>query len=50
MELKPQVEADDSSAVEGGDGAVSAWVADECDGALGQELLPEEEEQHADVA
>ena len=28
-ELKPQVEAHNSPVMEGGDGAVSAWVADE---------------------
>ena len=32
------------------DGAVSAWVADECDRALGRALSPEEEEQLAELA
>ena len=38
--LKPQVEAHQSSFVEVVDGAVSAWVADECNRELGQELSP----------
>ena len=29
--------------VEGADDAVSAWITDECNRELGQELLPEEE-------
>ena len=32
-ELKPHVEAHHPSVVEGVDGEVSAWVADECDSA-----------------
>ena len=48
-EPKPQVEEHRSSAVEGADGAVSAWDPDECHRALGQELLPEEAEQHAEL-
>ena len=46
-ELKPQVEAYQSSVVERADGAASAWVADEREKLLGEELSPEEEEQHA---
>ena len=34
----------------GADGAISAWVADECNRILGQELSPGEEELHADLA
>ena len=34
---KPQVGAVHSSAAEGVDGAVSAWVADECNRVMGQE-------------
>ena len=49
-ELKPQAEAHPSSVVEGADGAVSAWVADECDWALGQDSSPAKEEQHAQIA
>ena len=30
-------------------GQASAWVADECNRVLGGELLPEEEEQHAEL-
>ena len=36
--LKPQVEAPQSSVAEGVDGAISAWVADECKRVLGPEL------------
>ena len=39
-ELKPKLEASPSAAVEGVDGAISAWVADECARFLGQELSP----------
>ena len=39
-ELKPELEANSSVAVEGVDGAISAWVADECTRFLGQELPP----------
>ena len=46
-ELKPQVEARQSSVVDGADGAEPAWVADECNRALGQELPPGEEDRHA---
>ena len=35
--------------MEGGDGAASAWVADERNRVLGQELSPGEEEQHAEL-
>ena len=38
-----------SPVAEGVDGAASAWVADECSTVLGQELSPEEEEQHAEL-
>ena len=48
-ELKPQVGAHQSSVVEGVDGTVSAWVADECNRALGHELSPDEEKQHAEL-
>ena len=34
-------------AVEGVDGAISAWAADECNRVLGQELSQQEEEMHA---
>ena len=37
-----------SSAVEGVDGAISAWVADEFNRVSGQELTPEGKEIHAD--
>ena len=46
---KPQVEALQSSVVEGVDGATSAWVADERNRALGQELSLDEEKTHADL-
>ena len=49
-ELKPKMEALQSSVVEGVDGAVSAWVADECNRVLRQELLPDEEKLHSDLA
>ena len=42
-ELKPQVEAHNSSAAEGVDGAASEWVADQCNRVLGQELSSEGE-------
>ena len=35
--MKPQVAAFQSSVVAGADGAIPAWVADECNRALGQE-------------
>ena len=41
--LKPEMEAGPLEAVEGVDGAISAWVADECNRGLGQELSQEEE-------
>ena len=47
-DLKPKIEASQSSVVEGVDGAISAWVADECNRISGQDLTPEEEEVHAD--
>ena len=48
-ELKPQVEAHQSSVMGGVDGAVPAWVADECNGVAGQGLSPAEEEQHVEL-
>ena len=45
-ELKPTVGSNRSSVAEGVDGAVSAWVAGECDRVLGQELPPGAEEQN----
>ena len=47
-DLKPKMEASPSAAAEGVDGAISAWVADECDRILNQELTPEEKDMHAD--
>ena len=49
-DLKPKMEASPSEAVEGVDGAISAWVADECNRVLGQELSQEEDEMRADLA
>ena len=46
-DLKPQVEALQSSVVEGVDGAASSWAADECDRVLGREVSLEEEGMHA---
>ena len=43
------MDATRSSAVEGVDAAISAWVADECDLALGQELPPEDEDTSVDL-
>ena len=48
-ELEPRLVAHRSSLVEGVDGAASAWIADECNRASGQELAPEKETQHAEV-
>ena len=48
-ELTPRMEASPSAAAEGVDGAISAWIADERDHILGQELTPEEENIHADL-
>ena len=48
-DLKPKIEARQSSAVEGADGAISVRVADERNRILGQELTPEEEEVRADL-
>ena len=42
-DLKPQLTALSHQMVEGSDEAVNAWVADECDRVLGQELSVEEE-------
>ena len=44
------MEASPPDAVEGVDGTISAWVADECNRVLGQELSQEEEETHAELA
>ena len=48
--MKPQKETLQSSAVYGADGAISAWVTDDCNRVLGQELSPGEEKQHAHLA
>ena len=48
-ELKPQLGAHPFSAAEGVGGAASAWVADESNRVLGQELSPEEAGQHAEL-
>ena len=48
-DLKPKMEASPSEAVEGVDGAISAWVADECNCVLGQEFPQEEEEMRAEL-
>ena len=48
-ELKPQVEAHQSPAANGVDSAASAWVADGCNRALGQEFSPAEDERHAEL-
>ena len=48
--LKPQVEALQSSVVKGVDGAISAWVADECNRVSGQDLSPGEGEMRAELA
>ena len=48
-ELKLKLEANPSAAVEGADGAISAWVADERNCILGKELSQEEEETHAEL-
>ena len=47
-DLKPEIEAYQSSVAEGVDGAVSAWVEDERNRISGQELPLEGEEAHAD--
>ena len=44
-DLKPKMEASPSAAVEGVDGAIPAWVADERNRILRQEFAPEEEER-----
>ena len=49
-ELKYKLEAKPSAAIEDVDGAISAWVADECDRILRQELTLEEAEVHANLA
>ena len=47
--MKPQDEAPQSSVAEGANGAIPAWVADERNRALGQELSLGEEKMHADL-
>ena len=47
--MDPQVDALKSSVVGGVDGAISAWVADECYRTLGQELSLGEEIMHSDL-
>ena len=47
--LKPKFGAYQSSFVEGIGGAISAWVADERNRVLGQEITLEEEEMHTDL-
>ena len=47
-DLRSKIEVSQPSVVEGVDGAISAWVADECNRISGQDLTPEEEEVHAD--
>ena len=49
-DLKPKLEVNPSAAADGVDGAISAWVADECNRVLRQELPQEEEEWHVDLA
>ena len=49
-ELKPKLEVNPSAAVEGVDGAISAWVTDECNRIPGQELSQEEKGMHVDLA
>ena len=48
-ELKPEMEANRSATVEGVNGAISAWAADECNRNLRQELSREGEDMHADL-
>ena len=48
QKVKPQVEAPRSSAVEGVDAVISAWVANECNRVLIRELSEEAEAAHAD--
>ena len=48
--LKPKMEASPSEVVEGVDGAISAWAADECNRALRRELSSEEEATRANLA
>ena len=45
--MRPQVEALQASVVEGADGAISAWIADERNRASGQELSLGGEQMHA---
>ena len=49
-ELKAILGVNPSASVEGVDGVSSAWVADECNRVLGQELPQEEEDKHVDLA
>ena len=48
--MKPQVDAAQSSAAQGADGAISAWVADEVNRVLGQDLSLGGEKRHVDLA
>ena len=48
-DLKPKMEASQSSAVEGADGVISAWVAEERNHISGQELIQKEGEMNADL-
>ena len=48
-EIKPKLEVNPSAAVEGVDGAISAWVTDECNRIPGQELSQEEKRMHVDL-
>ena len=47
--MVPQVEAIQATVVEGADGAVSEWIADERNRALGRELSLDEERMHAEL-
>ena len=49
-DLKPKLEVIPSDVAEGVDGATSAWVADECNRALGQKLPKEGKEMRAELA
>ena len=48
-DLKPKMEASPSDAVEGVNGAISAWAADECKRVLSQEISQEAAETHAEL-
>ena len=49
-ELESRVDATLSSAAEGVDAAISAWVAEECNRSLGQELSEDGERLHVAMA